>query len=140
MRGQSYLTLELQETVEPEAIAAVEGRLIVRLPSRLQSLALPVGEPGDGTDDANGRSLALLGFETGNLLLRLEGERDRLVQFHAVDENGTDAGTIVHFLDGAQAPDPWQATVATSGKPGRIEAIFATERDVLEFPFELRRN
>jgi hypothetical protein len=140
MKAQSYLTLELQEAVEAETIAAVEGRLIVRLPSRLQSLALAVGEPGDKTDDGNGRSLALQGFETGNLLLRLEGERDRLVQFHAVDDSGSDAGTIVHFLDDGQSPGPWQATVATSGKPGRIEAVFASEREALELPFELRRN
>jgi hypothetical protein len=140
MKAQSYLTLELQETIDPDRIAAVEGRLIVRLPSRLQSLALAVGEPGDMTDDANGRSLALQGFETGNLLLRVEGERDRLVQFHAVGDGGADAGTIVHYLDDAEASGPWQATVATSGRPARIEAIFAAERQSLELPFELKRN
>ena len=140
MRAQSYMTLELQETVEPEAIAAVEGRLVLRLPSQLESLVLPVGEPGDGTDDANGRSLALVGFETGNLLLRLEGERDRLVQFHATADSGADAATIVHYLDDGQAPGPWQATVATSGRPDRIEAVFATDRQILEFPFELTRE
>jgi hypothetical protein len=140
MRAQSYLTLELQEVVEPDTIAEVEGRLIVRLPSRLDRLVLPVGEPGSETDDANGRSLALLGFETGNVLLRLEGERDRLVQFHAVDDGGADAATIVHYLDDGQAAGPWQATVATSGRPSRIEAVFAAEREVLEFPFRLPRN
>ena len=139
--AQNYITLELPEQIDSEAITAVEGRLLVRLPTALERMELESTRPGSVVTGADGNSMRLLGFENGNLQLELTGARNRLVQFRAHRANNGVAATMTHNLDdgASNGSTAWHATVATSGRPAAIEAVFASEQEILEFPFELRR-
>jgi hypothetical protein len=141
-KAQNYISLELPNPVESDDIAAVEGRLLVRVPTAFDRISLESIRPGSSASGPNGTTMRLLGFENGNLELELTGERARLVQFRArVAENGL-VSTRTHQLDDgtANGDASWEATVATSGYPSMVEAVFASDQDVLEFPFELRRQ
>ena len=141
-QAQNYISLEMPNPVESEDINAIEGRLLIRVPTALERVSLESIRPGSSASGSNGATMRLLGFENGNLELELTGERARLVQFRArVAENGVVSTRAYQLDDGAASGNTsWEATVATSGYPSMIEAVFASDQDILEFPFELQRQ
>ena len=134
----SYVSAKGLEGLKGKTVVGAAGRLVVRLPRRLERLTLDVTDLGDEAEHASGLRAKLVEFSDGALVLRITGQRDRLVQFVPRDSAGKPLATNAAHLEPGKEPDTRKGSVRVSGVPATRDIVFATRQDVIRYPYTLR--
>jgi hypothetical protein len=150
------VNLWLQPDLEGQTggkLVGMRGRLIHRLPRKLQLLKLDVQELGSAIAYTNGFRMQLVEQAGGALLIRMSGKRERIVQLRVRDSSGAllptrnvrltaiDETSDGEAAAGVEATEGFDASieVATLGDaaPAQLEVIYASEVDEWIRPFDV---
>jgi hypothetical protein len=132
-----WVSAKAPDTLDDQSIAAVQGRLIARLPTALASVTLDVSDLGRQVTHPNGLDVRLVGFFNGSLQLDVAGPRERIVQFVPRDAAGVALATNNSRIDDTDEPGRWRASLSVSGRPQTLDIVFAEAQEELEYPFDL---
>jgi hypothetical protein len=132
-----WISAQAPEVLEGKTIAALQGRLVARVPVALAKVALDVTDLGHRVTHENGLDVRLVGFWNGTLQLDVAGPRERIVQFIPRDADGTALATNNARLDETDDPSRWRASLSVSGRPATLDIVFAETQETLEFPFDM---
>ncbi len=137
LEGTPWLDTAQPDALEDKTIAAVQGRLVVRLPKRLARLTVDVTELGNAAVHNSGLGAKLVEIGDGRLKLEITGPRERVVQFVPRDGAGTVLAANNERLERVENSSHWLATLAVSGRPATLDIVFAEAQDRLDYAFDL---
>ncbi len=128
--GQSQVAIDYKDDADP--IVKLIGKVNLRLPQALEKLEL--ADLALGATVSN-EEIGLKIVERCRDYIQLEvtGGRDRIIALQARNNKGeiiSNSGA-----DLAETDDKWQARVGYSGKPEKVEVIYATSQQVKAYPF-----
>ena len=132
-----WVSAEAPEALDNQSIAAVQGRLIARLPTALARVTLDVSDLGSRVTHPNGLDVHLVGFFNGSLQLDVAGPREHIVQFVPRDAAGGALATNNSRIDETDEPGRWRASLSVSGRPQSLDIVFAETQEQQEYPFDL---
>ena len=136
LQDNASLSGEGSDELKDQQIGGVKGRIVLRLPEQLDQFTLDVTELGNEAAHPIGLSARLVEFSSESLHFEIEGPRERIVQFRPLDAQGVGLSTLSPQLEVLEE-NRWRGSVRVSGRPQKLEIVFASEQDRLEYSFAL---
>ncbi len=131
-----YLTFETASDDLQGTPTALSGTLVLRLSRHIEPISLPLDVLGREAED-HGMRVTYVGLEDGAVRLRLDGPRERLVQFIPFDAAGTQRATNAVQVDWDDEAKLWEASFRVDGRPARVDIVVAVDQQVIEYDFDL---
>jgi hypothetical protein len=129
-------TVRLVPGVEPRTIASVSGHVELRLPTRTETATIPRSGP-DSTVRRVGATFAVSRVEGGTVGYRIGGAVDRVLHFRGLNAQGKPLSSSGGFWGDFLFGEGRAGQKEYAGAVDRLEVVFASELQALQFPFTL---
>lgn len=137
--GDSISTVKkvrLQDGVRHADVAVIQGNVQVRLPVRIETVALAAPKLGDHIE-REGLRIEITKLETGSLSYRISGEVERLLHLRAKNAKGEPLAWGGRFSMGSLFGEAQTVTSEFKGKVTSLEFVLAQMIEQKDFAFEL---
>lgn len=138
LEGNVRPMADFPEGADPENLRGLQGKLVVRLPTRLTKARLDLTALGNEARHADGWSATLVEISGLTYSLKLKGPRKRLVQFIPYDDQGRRLSLgSARLRETDEDAGEWRCQLSVRGTPKSVDIVFASAQDRLEFDFDL---
>lgn len=126
------------EEIDGADAVSISGKLVVRLPKKLERFTLDLGQLGNEASHPAGYSARFIRVGDGYHRFEMMGPRETFVQFVPRAADGTVLGTSNEQIGDQDGEADYQASVGIAGDPVSLDFVFAAEQDIIEYPFEVK--
>lgn len=129
--------VRLQDVVRHADVAAVQGSVRLRLPTQVETVALPAPKVGDHIE-RDGLRVEITKLEAGSVSYRVSGETERLLHLRAKNAKGEPLAWGGTFSMGSPFGGGKSVTREFKGQVASLEFVLAQAIEQKDFAFELK--
>jgi hypothetical protein len=135
-RLKAEKTVRLVRDVDSHDIASVSGHVELDLPTRTDTLSVAAGGPDDAVR-RDGTAVTVPKIEGGTVSYQIAGDKDHILALRGLNDRGQVLSQQSAYSSDFLFGEGVAGGKTFAGKVGRVQVVFASETQRLQFPFML---